>query len=184
MHFGQVSAEVCIAFIGTYHNSACFSNGKVHTGDSDIRQQYLSIVSFATSPLPTYATLTSVTLRLKRAGFSGTSPFSWGGALTVDIKGGLGFSDAVGLLKGDFEAPADANAVIASMSTAGSNGTWSTGTMNNAGRNAVNKDGKTQLRIRFTNGNNPDGVADWISWYSGESAAGNQPQLVVKYKYQ
>ena len=71
----------------------------------------------------------------------------------------------------------------ASLSSAASNGAWSEGALNAAGRAAINKTGRTQLRVYFALDDNDDLGADYIGYYSGnDQTAANRPQLVVTYQ--
>ena len=63
------------------------------------------------------------------------------------------------------------------------NGDWSECTLDAAGLAAVNKTGKTQVRIRFTTDDNDDNGDDYMGYYSGDNGtAANRPQLVVTYQ--
>jgi len=146
-------------------------------GDTTTRFQYKSVVSFDTSVLPDGATIISATLRLKRGAIS-KSPNVFG-TIYVDIKGGTGFGGATALAAGDFEALADTTNV-ANMSYPSANGTWSTGNLT-AGLTNLNTTGKTQLRIYFAKDDNNDSASDYLGFYSGEAAVGDQPELVVAY---
>jgi hypothetical protein len=69
------------------------------------------------------------------------------------------------------------------MSNPATNGSASTGTLNAAGRAAVNKTGTTQLRLTFTLDDNDDNGYDYIGFYAGENAtATNRPQLTITYQ--
>ena len=66
---------------------------------------------------------------------------------------------------------------------AATNGAWSEGVLDAAGRIAVNKTGTTQFRVSFQTDDNDDRAADYVGYYSGNnSTAGNRPQLVVVYQ--
>lgn len=60
----------------------------------------------------------------------------------------------------------------------GVNGTWSDGFLDATGVTQINRTGNTQLRLHFPVQDN--GAADYIIWYSGESAA-DRPTLTVTY---
>ncbi len=148
-------------------------------GDDIARKQYKSVVSFDTSVLPDAATIISATLRLKRGAISKSPSSPIFGTIYVDIKGGAGFNGATALENGDFEALADTTNV-ATMSYPSANGTWSTGNLT-AGLTNLNTTGKTQLRIHFAGDDNNDSQTDYLGFYSGEAAVGDQPELVVVY---
>jgi carboxypeptidase T len=159
-------------------SSADNGTASLRVGDFSDDTQYRSIVSFNTSSLPDTATITAATLRLKRGTLSGTSPFTTHGTCTVDMSSAFGGSTA--LANGDFEAAA-AVAGVAAMSSPSANGTFSTGSLNAAGRAAVNKTGTTQFRVLMTLDDNDDLGSDYVGFYAGEAAAGNRPELVITY---
>lgn len=177
---GRITESSATSGVGGSVSSSSSSSSALRTGDSSSRQQHKSIVSFNTSALPDGATIVSATLKLKRGSLSGANPFTDArfGACYVDIKGGSGFGGSTSLSAGDFQALADA-AQVASMSNPASNGSWSTGILNGAGRALINKRGSTQLRIYFAAGDNGNSASDYVGWYSGESA--NRPVLEIVY---
>ncbi|MFO1434004.1 MAG: DNRLRE domain-containing protein [Candidatus Competibacteraceae bacterium] len=149
-------------------------------GDSSKKYQYKSILSFDTSPLPDNALLTSATLRLQRGTLNGTSPFTTHGALLADIVTGA-FNNNAALETADFQAPATATGVM-TLSAAAGNGTWSEGTLNATGLAALNKTGKTQVRLYFSLDDDNDSTGDYLGYYAGEyGTAAARPQLVVNY---
>lgn len=157
------------------------SKSALRVGDDRSDRQYRSIVSFDTSALPDGATLESAKLRLLRGTVSGTNPFNTHSQLLADIHAG-GFGGSTALATGDFQAAATATGV-ASLGNPTSNGAWSEGTLNAQGLAAINKTGKTQLRVYFTSDDNDDRGNDYLGFYSGENAtAGNRPQLVINYR--
>jgi len=145
------------------------------------KRQYRSVVSFDTSALPDGAAILAVTLRLRRGMVSGTSPFTASGTCWVDVQSG-GFSGSTALQPEDFQAAATA-AHAASLTNAATDGDWSEGSLNAAGRAALNKTGTTQLRVYFSLAGKSLGTADYIGYYSGESSTpADRPQLVVTYQ--
>jgi hypothetical protein len=152
----------------------------LRAGDEKKNKQYRSIVSFDTSALPDTASITSVTLRLRRGTVVGTSPFTILGSLSADVTKGT-YSNAA-LETTDFALQSTASAVC-TMSNAATNGSWSECTFNGAGMAAINKTGKTQIRIAFTLDDDNDNSADYVGFYSGENAdAASRPQLVIQYQ--
>ena len=133
--------------------------------ECSIRRACVAASTQARSTATSTATITAVTLRLKRGTLAGTSPFSTHGTCTVDIRTG-GFGAGTAFAANDFEAAATASGV-ASMSNVTANGSWSTGSLNAAGRSAVNKTGRTQLRVYFTTDDNDDLGSDYVGFYSG-----------------
>jgi hypothetical protein len=45
----------------------------------------------------------------------------------------------------------------------------------------LNKWGRTQFRLRFNKDDNNNLTADYLSLFSGDAAAGDQPQLIITY---
>jgi hypothetical protein len=166
---------------GGSSNSTDATTSAVRAGDARQDKQYRSVVSFDTSSIPDGATLQTVTLRLRRGTVAGTSPFGTHGSLSADVRNS-GFNGNAALENADFQAAATATAVC-TLSNAAANGDWSECTFNAAGLAAVNKTGKTQVRVAFTLDDNDDNGDDSIGYHSGDSAtAANRPQLVVTYQ--
>ncbi len=161
-------------------NSTENTTAALRVGDTNVDEQYKSIVSFDTSSIPDTATITSATLRLVRGTSSGTNPFTTHGSCVADIVTG-GFGGSTAFAFSDWEAAATASGV-ATMSNPASNGSASTGSLNAAGQAAINKTGTTQLRVSCTLGDNDDLGYDYIGFYAGENATvNNRPQLTVTY---
>jgi len=73
--------------------------------------------------------------------------------------------------------------VAGTLGNASANETWSEAVLNAAGRAAIHKAGRTQLRVSFGTGDNDDMGADFMGWYPGENTTtANRPQLVVVYQ--
>jgi hypothetical protein len=167
--------------VGGSSNSTSNTTSALRAGDAKQDKQYQSILSFDTAALPDGATIQTVTLRVRRGSLTGTNPFTTHGSLTADIRTG-GFNGNAALENADFQAAATATAVC-TLSNPPANGDWSECTLNAAGLAAVNKTGKTQIRIRFPTDDNDDNGDDYIGYYSGNNGtAANHPQLVVTYK--
>lgn len=153
----------------------------LRVGDTNVDEQYKNIVSFNTSSIPDGATITAATLRLVRGTISGTNPFSTHGPCVADISNG-GFGGSTVFAFGDWQAAATATNVV-TLSSPGSNGSASSGTLSAAGRSAISKTATTQLRVYCTLGDNDDFGFDYIGFYPGEtSTAANRPQLIVTYQ--
>lgn len=150
----------------------------VYVGDNAAGQQYRAILNFDTSGLPDTAVITSVTLKLKKQGQVGQNPFATHGNLIADIRKTF-FGTTVGLVASDFQATAS-NGMAATFGAAPVGG-WYVATVSNAGIPFVDRTGTTQFRLRFTLDDNNDSNADYLGFYSGESAAANRPQLVITY---
>jgi hypothetical protein len=167
--------------VGGGGNSTDNLTTAIRIGDTNADEQYKSIVSFDTSSIPDGATIQSATLRLVRGTISGTSPYSTHGPCVADIVTG-GFGGSTAFAFSDWEAAATATSV-ATMSSPGSNGSPSTGSLSAAGLSAVNKTGTTQLRVYCTLGDNDDLGFDYIGFYPGETTTtANRPQLIVTYQ--
>ena len=157
------------------------NTGGLLLGDDASDRQYRVVLSFNTASLPDAATIVSATLQLKRASIVGTHPFTTHGTARVDIHNS-GFGGSSTLAPGDFDAPATATQVTA-LSNPTTNGALSTGTLNAAGRAAINKTGTTQFRVYFSTDDNDDNSADYVSFYSGNNGtAANRPQLIIQYQ--
>jgi hypothetical protein len=72
---------------------------------------------------------------------------------------------------------------VAALSSPAADGDWSEGSLNAAGRAAINRTGVTQFRLSFTLDDNNDDVADFAAFRSGNDAdVGSRPQLIVVYE--
>ena len=177
---GHILESLETSNAGGTANATDSTTSALRAGDAKKDKQYLSVVSFDTAAIPDGATVTQVTLRLRRGTLVGTSPFTTHGSLSADVRNG-GFNGNVALETFDFQAAATATAVC-TLSNAAANGDWSECTFNAAGLAAINKAGKTQVRVAFTLDDNDDNGDDYIGYYSSNNAtAANHPQLVVTY---
>ena len=146
-------------------------------GDEVADKQYRSILSFNTTLIPDTAVLQSVILRIKQNGAAvGTDPFTMLGSVWADIRTGTFGAGALELA--DFNSAATVNAAGAFNSTPVSS--YYSLTMNAASRNAINKLGRTQIRLRFGVDDNNDALADYMKFLSGDFTSG-QPELVITY---
>lgn len=167
--------------VGGGGNSTDNTTIALRIGDTDVDEQYKSIVSFNTSSIPDGATILSATLRLVRGSSSGTNPFTTHGPCVADISNG-GFGGSTAFAFADWQAAATANSV-ATLSNPTVNGAASTGSLSAAGLAAISKTGTTQLRVYCTLGDNDDFGFDYIGFYPGETATtANRPQLTVTYQ--
>jgi hypothetical protein len=178
---GWVLESVWTSNAGSSLNATASDGGALRVGADASKRQYRSVVSFDTSALPDGAAILAVTLRLRRGMVSGTSPCTASGTCWVDVQSG-GFSGSTALQPGDFQAAATA-AHAASLTNAVTDGDWSEGSLNAAGRAALDKTGTTQLRVYFSLAGKSLGAAGYIGYYSGESSSpADRPQLVVTYQ--
>jgi hypothetical protein len=149
-------------------------------GDDAADRQFRSILSFNTSSLPDNAVITKATLKIKKQGQVGTSPFTTHLGLKVDIRKTY-FGSAAALATGDFQAFANKNAAATFFKTPAS-GSWYSAVLGTAAYPYVNRAGTTQFRLRFARDDNDDRSADYLRFYSGNvGAASYRPVLVVEY---
>ncbi len=150
-------------------------------GDDTAKKQYRSILSFATgAALPNNAVITKVTLKVKKQGIiGGGNPVSIFKGFMVDIKKGIFGTTA--LQAADFQATA--SKTYGPFTTTLSGG-WYTINLT-AGKAYVNKlgtaSGLTQIRLRFKLDDNNNGIANYLSLYSGNAGTASRPQLIVQY---
>lgn len=106
-----------------------------------------SLLSFDTSSLPDGATIVSATVTVAYRSASGNpwgSPV--GNTLVVDVKNGC--FGACAIETGDYAAAASASAVAQLLSFSG--GSQTSNTFTSAGLSTINRGGRTQLRLRFS----------------------------------
>jgi hypothetical protein len=153
----------------------------IRLGDDATKRQYRAILSFSTGAnLPNYATITSVTLKLKQQAIvGGGNPLAIFKGLMVDIRNGI-FGTAA-LQASDFQAAgAKAYGPFQPVLTGG----WYSINLT-AARGSINtlaaSSGLTQIRLRFNLGDNNNAIANYLSLYSSNAPAANRPQLVITY---
>jgi hypothetical protein len=154
------------------------TSAAIFLGDRIDDRQYRSILSFNTASLPDTASITSATLRIRRARVVGTNPFTTHGNILADVYKGA-FSDDAALQKEDFQAAAGLTGAITITDTPVSG--WYSGAMPTANYPFINKTGTTQFRLRFTLDDDDDLSADYLQIFSGNAAAVYQPVFVVIY---
>jgi hypothetical protein len=177
---GYVLEQSELSSTGGTISSTLTGTSAIRVGDSSTDQEYRGFLSFPTLDIPDAATIVSAKVRLKRGIVLGTSPFSTHGSLTVDVNT-AGFSGDLALEAADWQASATATNVCTLPEPAAA-GDWTECTFNAAGILAVNKGGRTQVRIHFTTGDNDDGGSDYMGFYGGDSTVDdNRPELVVTY---
>jgi hypothetical protein len=148
-------------------------------GDDTHNRQYRSILSFDTSGLPDNAIVSSAMLKIRRSGITGGNPFANLGNIKVDVINGE-FSGNPLFQASDFEAVAG----LSGASTIRNNpaGAWYSRSLPSSTFGYINLTGITQFRLRFAVGDNHNSAADFIRFYSGDSAtAGYRPTLIIQY---
>lgn len=153
--------------------------GAIRVGDDAKDRQFRSILSFNTASLPSNAVIVSATLKLKQKSIHGTNPFTTHGKLLLDIRRPF-FGHYPALERVDFQAHASlARAGV--VSTTPTNGYYSA-RLSNAALAYVNKNGLTQLRLRFELDDNDDQNADYLAFYSGNAGTvAFRPVLEIRY---
>jgi hypothetical protein len=148
-------------------------------GDDGQNRQYRGILSFDTATLPDNAWIVSTVLKIKRQGLVGTNPFNTHQNLYVDIRKPY-FGAAVSLAAADFQAAASRN-MVGKFNSTPSNW-WYSVTLNSTAFQWFKLTGPTQMRLRFQLDDDDDGVADYLSFFSGdEAAASDRPVLTIQY---
>jgi poly(hydroxyalkanoate) depolymerase family esterase len=137
----KANADGSGAVVGTYESSFGLASGRGADGKLN-----RSVLSFDTSSLPDGAQIVSATLSVAYRSASG-DPWSQpaGNRLLIDVRRGC-FA-ACTIEAGDYAAAADANAVAELTRFTG--GRQSSGVFDAAGLGAINRAGRTQLRLRF-----------------------------------
>jgi predicted outer membrane repeat protein len=153
----------------------------LRVGDDAMRKQYRSILSFTTSGVPDNAVITDVKLKVKLEGYTGTGdPLTSMGGLKADVrKGPFGLPT---LQTSDFQAVAS-KTVGPLFPTPVS--FWYTINLTNA-KGYINKlitdSGVTQVRLRFTLGDDGNSTANHMRLHSGNALMTNdRPQLIIYY---
>jgi Tol biopolymer transport system component len=154
--------------------------GVLLVGDDAANRQYRAILSFNTSGLPDNAVVTYAELRIRRMSVIGTDPFTTHMGLKADIRKPY-FGPAAALVVSDFQAAASLNAVGTFSQTAASGG-WHSARLSATAYPFINLAGVTQFRLRFVLDDNNDSGADYLKFYSGNSAVvADRPQLIIYY---
>jgi len=151
----------------------------LQVGDDPADKQFRTILSFGTAGIPDYAVITMVTLKVKKAGVTGTDPMSTHNSLVVDIKKSK-FSTLPTLQINDFQAAANKLKAGKFPKTPFS-GLWYRAVLYKGAHAYINVKGRTQLRLRFTLDDNNDNGADILKLFSGNAILANRPQLIVEY---
>ena len=149
----------------------------IYVGDDAKDRQYRGILSFDTNSIPDNVTITSAQVKIKKQGVVGTDPFNTHGNLLLEIRNGT-FSNDIALNLEDFSAIANIGSTQDKFSAA--DASWYTASLSNINLGLVNKVGVTQFRLLFSKDDNDDLGADYVKFFSGNSAS-DLPQLIVTY---
>ena len=149
----------------------------IFVGDDAKDRQYRGILSFNTNSIPDNAVITSAQVKIKRQTVVGTDPFNTHGNLLLEIRNGA-FSNSITLNVEDFSAIANIGSTQDKFSGAMLN--WHTASLSSINLGLINKYGATQFRLLFSKDDNNDNGADYVKFFSGNSAS-DLPQLIVTY---
>ncbi len=155
-------------------------------GDGTADKQYRSILSFDTTSLPDNATITGVTLKIKRptTGFltGNNNPFTWGLGLKADVcKNFFGTTNTLQLTDFNYNNAANCKLLAAAFGSTPITNWYSANVLSTAFPK-INLTGLTQFRLRFAKDDNDDGLGDYLKFYSGNATStADRPQLVITY---
>jgi hypothetical protein len=147
-------------------------------GDDATGRQYRAVLDFNTAALPDDAVITGVTVRIKKQPLLGTYPFNTHGLLLVDMKTGW-YHNNQALEKYDFQAAGGRGNVGRFIKTAAEG--WYRAPLRAPSYLLVNLEGTTQFRLRFATDDDDDGVADYLSFYTGDAPEADRPELIITY---
>jgi len=151
--------------------------GFLRVGDVGAKKQYRSILDFDTSNLPDNAVVIAAIVQVKKSGATGTDPFASLGLLLGDMKKGF-FGTSLALQTMDFNAPGTPTSSVGQFDAAANN--WYQMTVEAASLQYINLAGATQFRIRFSLAHDNDSAAEYVMFYSGNSAT-DKPVLAIQY---
>jgi hypothetical protein len=124
--------------------------------------------------------IVSAMVKVKLNSMVGTNPFSWSAGLLFDIRKGA-FSGNAALEAADFQAAPTSYSLAWFNKSPIQN--WLSATVYSAGGignyNDINRNGLTQLRLRFSKDSNDNNAADYRAFLSGNSAY--KPVLWITY---
>ncbi len=148
-----------------------------NVGDDAKDRQYRGILSFDTNSIPDNVTITSAQVKIKKQEVAGTDPFNTHGNLLLEIRNGT-FNNDIVLDLEDFSAIANIGSTQDKFSAA--DASWYSASLSNINLGLVNKVGVTQFRLLFSKDDNDDLDADYVKFFSGNSAS-DLPELIVTY---
>lgn len=173
---GRILEEAQVAGAG----GVIDTTGTLRVGDDSANRAYRSVLSFDTSALPNDSVVTSAQLAMTRTGLTGDLPWDSLGDLTVDIA--VGFLGAsTNIEPSDWQASV-AEIGVANVPPLAADLDRASAPLSASGRSAINRDGRTQLKLRFTTQDNNDGGSDYVSLASGENSTGvYRPELQLSF---
>jgi Leucine-rich repeat (LRR) protein len=176
---GYVLENTEFGGIGDLMNS---TNPTLRLGDSELKQQYRSILSFDTSVMSDNSTVSQVILKVKVESIvGGGNPASKLQGILVEIKKGS-FGNYPTLESRDWQAGAHQMVTFASPVSVGG---WYTFDLTSLGQyinTLFTGGGVTQIRLRFKLDDNNDNVANYLNLYSGDATdPANHPSLYIVY---
>ncbi|MGB8215316.1 MAG: hypothetical protein WCE68_17340 [Anaerolineales bacterium] len=164
--------------VGSGVGGSFSTTGTLRVGDDASDRQYLSILSFNTSGLPVNAVIQSITLRILKAGKTGTDPLANNNFLSLyaDVK--KGSFGAPALEAGDFQA-LSTHSQVGSFSSTG--GGWYQMVLPTYTYSDFTQTSLTQFRLYFERPTNYNHKADYDSFFAGDASAGDRPVLTITY---
>jgi len=150
-------------------------------GDHSQNKGYRTVVSFDTSYIPADAVILSARLQLTRGQWSGQDPFQWAGSCLIDVANPC-FGSSDQLSAEDWHIAADAVAVASFAADPGADNPMLSSEFTAAGLNNINRNGITQMRIRFETPISFNNISDYLGFYSAEIGTPEyKPKLIVTY---
>jgi hypothetical protein len=182
-HDGAIQESAQGSGVGGTTDPSIASEFGLGAGDSARNQGIVTILSFDTSTIPDSAVIDSARLVLTCNDAVLGAPLALG-PLYADVESGV-LGAGPQLEAGDFQSSATA-VRAASLDLAQSitgSPPWTANLMlDQAGRNAVNKAGWTQIRVHLGAATDSDGVTDLVGFCPGECAdPGLRPRLLVTF---
>lgn len=148
-------------------------------GDDTSNRQVRSILSFDTRKLPDDVEIVSARLRLSPRSTAGTNPLQSHGKLRVDIR--TAAFGAPALQPTDFDA-APSLAIAAEVPAKTKAGVHLVRLASEA-LPSISRTSRTQFRLAFEMATDADGIADTVTFHSGNArAAAQRPVLEVSYR--
>jgi len=143
-----------------------------------------SVLSFDTSALPDDCTVLMAKLVLTRGNSCGEQPFTWDpNTCYIDVNSPC-MGSSTTLQDSDWSAVSSATAVAQFKDgDPGDEQPMESDSFNPAGMNAINKTGKTQIKVYFSKESDGDTTSDLLGFYSGDwpGDVSKKPRLIIQY---